>query len=115
MSRAIEEPQKSLADLTEVERDALKAAHKRLQDAVHSYDKFLGVELKPGVDVPMHRMEDMAAAQREIDEAEAELWRVREELLDWRRPGWAQSATSVADWFSEEDADYDNYQLPSSA
>lgn len=115
MSHAMDEPQKSPKDLSEEDKKRLRAVHRRLRDAVHSYDKFLGVELTPGKDVPVHNLEEMASAQAEVQEAEAELWRLREELMGWRRPGWAQSATSVADWFSDEDADYDDYELPSSA
>jgi hypothetical protein len=55
----------------------LKPAHKRLSDAVRNYDKFLGVELKSGLDAPFHRMEDMAATQAEIEDAEADLLRLR--------------------------------------
>lgn len=115
MSHAMDEPQKSLTDLSAAERERLVVVHERLRDAVRNYDKFLGIELKPGVEVPVHSLEEMGAAQAEVQEAEAELWRVREELLGWRRPGWAPSATSVSDWFSDEDADYDDYPLPSSA
>lgn len=111
----MDEPQKSLEDLSAEERAALEAVHERLREAVRNYDKFLGVELKSGVDVPVLSAREMGAAQAEVQEAEAELWRLREELLGWRRPGWAQSATSVSDWFSEEDSDYDDYPLPSSA
>lgn len=111
----MDEPQKSLEDLSAEDGVVLEAAHKRLRDAVRNYDRFLGVELRPGVDVPAHGAREMGATQVEIREAEAELWRLREELLGWRRPEWAQSATSVTDWFSDEDSDYDDYPLPSSA
>lgn len=111
----MDEPQKSLKGLSADERERLVAVHARLCDAVRSYDRFLGVELKPGAETPVHGLEEMEAAQTEIEEAEAELWRLRKELLGWERPGWAPSATSVSDWFSDEDADYDDYPLPSSA
>lgn len=109
----MDEPQRSVAELSIQQRELLEVAHRRLKKAVQDYDRFLGIELKPGMDVPGHRSEDMAAAQAEIETAEAELWRLRDELLGWRRPAWAQSAVSVADWFSDEDAAYDNYPLPS--
>ncbi len=115
MRDAMDEPQKSLEDLSAEERATLEAAHKRLHDAVHGYERFLGVELKPGGSVPAHTSRQMGEVQTEVQEAEADLWRLREELLDWRRPGWAQSATSVSDWFSDEDSDYDDYPLSSSA
>jgi hypothetical protein len=35
------------------------------------------------------------------------LWQVREDVLRWPRPPRAPSATHVADWFSPEDAVYD--------
>jgi hypothetical protein len=112
----MDEPQKSLKDLSLDERSRLEAALKRLRDAVRNYDRFLGVELKPGVEVPVHSVRERVAAKiAEVEEAEAELWRLREELLGWRRPGWAPSAASVSDWFSDEDSDYDDYPLPSSA
>lgn len=114
MSRAMDEPRKSPAELSPKERELLEDARHQLKEAVQNYDRFLGAELKPGMDAPVHKLEDMAATQAEIEAAEAELWRVRGELLGWRRPGWAQSATSVSDWFSDEDADYDDYPLSSS-
>ena len=111
----MDEPQKPLEDLSAGERETLEATHQRLRDAVRNYDRYLGADLKPGQDAPMHSASELGAAQAEIQEAEAELWKLREELLGWRRPGWAQSATSVSDWFSDEDSDYDDYPLPSSA
>lgn len=115
MSHVMDEPQKSLAELSPQERELLESAQRRLKEAVQNYDRFLAGELKPGMDAPVHKLEDMAAAQAEIEAAEVELWRLREKLLAWRRPGWAQSAASVSDWFSDEDADYDDYPLSSPA
>lgn len=115
MNHAMDEPQKPLEDLSARERKTLEAAHQRLRDAVRNYDRFLGADPKPGRDASLHSAQELGAAQAEIQEAEAELWKLREELLGWRRPGWAQSATSVSDWFSDEDSDYDDYPLPSSA
>lgn len=111
----MDEPQKALEDLSPAERATLEAAQGRLRQAVFDYNKFLGVPLQPGAETPEHGAEEMGVAQAEVQEAEAELWRLRELLLGWRRPSWAQSATSVSDWFSDEDSDYDNYQLSSSA
>lgn len=62
MSHAMDEPQKSLEDLSAEERATLEAAHKRLCDAVRNDDWFLGVELKAGVDVPAHSAREMGAA-----------------------------------------------------
>lgn len=115
MSHAMDEPQKAIEDLSSEERAALQAAHARLRQAVAEYDGFVGRPLQAGVDVPAFSSKEMRAAQAEVQEAEAELWRLREKLLGWRRPSWAPSATSVADWFSDEDSDYDDYPLSSSA
>lgn len=49
----------------------------------------------------------MAKVYGEVKKAEAELWSLREELLGWTRPPWAQSAEEVEDLFSPEDAIYD--------
>ena len=111
----MDEPQKAIEDLSTEDRATLEAAHDRLRQTVGNYDKFVGGALPVGLDVPAFSAEEMEAAQVDVQEAEAELWRLREMLLGWRRPTWAQSATSVSDWFSEEDSDYDDYPLPSSA
>lgn len=95
-------------DLSPSDLERLRQAHKRLRDAVKAAERYRGVELRPGVEAPVHRQEDLEAAYREIDEAEAELWRLREELLDWKRPGSALPARAVLDWFSEEDEIYDS-------
>jgi hypothetical protein len=53
-----------------------------------------------------------ADAQVEIQAAEGDLWKLREELLGWARPASATRAELVADWFSDEDRAYDD--LPAS-
>jgi len=78
-----------------------------LREAVAGYERFIGTTLTPGEDVPAHNAREMAEAQEAGDTAEAELWRLREELLGWRRPGWAPRAALVSDWFSDEDSVYD--------
>jgi hypothetical protein len=85
----------------------LNDAHRRLRAAVADYGPFNGQELKPGKPVTVHNVEDVARAQAAVESAERELWRLREELLGWVRPSWAPSATLVADWFSDDDAIYD--------
>lgn len=95
-------------DLSPSELERLRQVHKRLREAVKATEPYRAVELPPGVDAPVHRQEDLEATYREIDEAEAELWRLREELLDWKRPGSALPARDVLDWFSEEDEVYDS-------
>lgn len=57
--------------------------------------------------MPIHTFAEVADAQAAVEAVERELWRLREELLGWSRPSWAPSATLVADWFSDEDAIYD--------
>jgi len=53
----------------------------------------------------------MARAQAEIERAEAELWRLREEFLGWARPARAPAAALVSDWFSDEDRIYDDVEI----
>jgi hypothetical protein len=100
-------PARSEADLSAIERQGLKDAYRRLREAVARYEPFLGRELRPDEPVPVHRAEEMAAVQAEIEGAEQELWRLREQLLGWARPPWAPDAALIADWFSEEDRSYD--------
>lgn len=95
-------------DLSPSDLERLRKVHKRLRDAVKAAERYRAVELRPGEDAPLHGQEGLVAAYREIDEAEAELWRLREELLDWKRPGSALPARDVLDWFSEEDSVYDS-------
>lgn len=89
-------------------RQTLEGAHRRLRDAVVAYEPFLGRELQPDEPVPVHDIEQLARAQAEIEGAEHELWRLREDLMGWPRPAWAPAASLVADWFSEEDTVYDD-------
>lgn len=100
-------PTRSGDQLTPPDRQRLEEAHRRLRDAVAAYEPFIGRELVPGEQVPVHDATQMARAQAEVEKAEQELWRLREELLGWTRPAWAPEATLVADWFSEEDRSYD--------
>ncbi|MGH2811728.1 MAG: hypothetical protein ACRDI1_03305 [Actinomycetota bacterium] len=95
-------------DLSTSDLERLRQAHKRLRDAVKAAERYGRGELPPGIETPVHRQEDIEAAYRKIDEAEAELWRMREELLGWKRPGSALPARDVLDWFSEEDEVYDS-------
>lgn len=92
-------------ELNPEERLALEAAHRGLRDAVGAYERLTGAELKSGESVAVH---DLEHAQAHVETAERELWRLREELLTWPRPTWAPGAALVADWFSEEDAVYDD-------
>ncbi|GAC1376828.1 MAG: hypothetical protein NVSMB4_05920 [Acidimicrobiales bacterium] len=100
-------PARSEADLSPDERRRLEEAHRSLREAVAGYEPFLGRELNPGQPVPVHDADEMARAQGAIEQAEQELWGLREELLGWRRPAWAPDAALVADWFSDEDRAYD--------
>ena len=101
-------PARSEAELTPDERRRLEEAHRILREAVAAYEPFLGRELKPGEPVPVHSAAEMARAQAAVEQAEQELWRLREQLLGWPRPPWAPDAALVADWFSDEDRAYDD-------
>ena len=95
-------------ELNEEGRARLEAAHRRLREAVAAYEPFIGREVSPDDELRVHDAALMAAAQRELESAEDELWRLREGLLGWARPPWTPSASLMADWFSDEDAIYDN-------
>lgn len=90
--------------LTPEDRSRLEAAHVALRDAVAAYERFLGVQLKGGVPAPAHDADEMRVAQEAVEAAETRLWQLREDLLGWRRPSWAPSASLTSDWFSDEDA-----------
>lgn len=105
-------PARSEADLTEAERAELKDAHAELRAAAAAYGKYSAPPLKAGQDIVPIPMDELAAAQSRVDQAEAKLWSVRERLLGWHRPSWAPSATQVADWLSDEDAVYDSLDGP---
>ena len=83
------------------------ASQRRLRDAVSAYERFRDKELGSDQDVPVCDTHELVAAQAEVEDAEADLWRLRGELVDWARPSWAPKATLVADWFSDEDQVYD--------
>lgn len=102
-------PSRSEAELSPEQHQALKAAHDQLRAAVDAYEEFLGRELKPGEPVPVASATAMREVQERIETAEAHLWELRERFLGWSRPSWAPSATLVSDWFSEEDAVYDEF------
>jgi hypothetical protein len=83
-------------DLTEAERRELAAGLEQLQAAVAASET----------------AEDPVAAQDAVDRAEEHLWDLRERLLGGSRPPWAPRASLVADWFSSEDAIYDEIPDP---
>lgn len=93
--------------LADNQRSELEFAHQRLRQAVEAYEKYLGGPIEPGQDFPIFNATEVAEVQRRVEEAEQELWRLREKYLGWVRPAWAPSATFEADWFSPEDAIYD--------
>lgn len=107
MTSAVDPVRRREAELTDQERVQLVRAHRQLRKAIAGYERFIGGPLAPGEQVPVHDAHQMADAQAAVEAAEAELWRLREELLGWRRPAWAPRATLVADWFSDEDSVYD--------
>ena len=94
-------------ELSPEARGRLEAAHRKLREAVADYQQFTDSVLEPGKDAVSYPASDLADAQRAVEQAEQELWVLREELLGWTRPSWAPSASFAADWFSEEDAVYD--------
>jgi len=93
--------------LTDDQRRELEAAHRKLREAVAGYERFLGGDLASNAPIVVHNAELVADAQRAIEEAERELWKLREQYLGWPRPSWAPSAAFEADWFSDEDKAYD--------
>lgn len=95
-------------DLSPSDRARLEAAHRELRDAVAGYEPFNGGPLDPGQAVPVHDADEMKAAQEAVEAAEDALWQLREDLLGWTRPPWAPGAALTSDWFSEEDAVYDD-------
>jgi hypothetical protein len=100
-------PTRTEDQLSPSELAALDRAYRELEQAVADYQRFLGGALQPGDPVPVHDAREIAQAQAAVEVAEAELWHLREKLLGWIRPGWAPPAALVADWFSPEDAAYD--------
>jgi mRNA-degrading endonuclease toxin of MazEF toxin-antitoxin module len=93
--------------LTDERRSELARAHQQLRVAVEAYEEYLGGALAPGQESPVFNATEVGEAQRRVEEAEQELWRLREAYLGWARPAWAPSAAFEADWFSSEDAIYD--------
>jgi hypothetical protein len=98
---------RSDSELTPDERRPLVAAHAQLRAAVKNYEQYLGGELKAGTPIPVVSASELREAQQRIEEAEENLWKLRERFLGWSRPASAPRASLVADWFSEEDSDYD--------
>lgn len=85
----------------------LQKAMDELRSAVAGYESCPATEQLETRDVVPLPLEELAREQRRITEAEAGLWRLREELLGWARPTSLPGAGSVTDWFSEEDEIYD--------
>lgn len=101
-------PARSEDQLGPAERQQLEAAHRRLRQSVTAYQEYMDREVDQGEPIPVDHAEQVAEAQTAVEEAERELWRLREQLLGWERPPWAPGATLVADWFSKDDAVYDD-------
>lgn len=115
VTTAADRPKRTTDDLRPDERQRLERAHRRLRDAVKAGEQFLGGPLEPGKEVPVHDARAMAEVYAEVDAAETELWRLREELLGWPRPASVPPANLVADWFSDEDRVYDDVEAGSSS
>lgn len=109
VTHAIEPQHLGEQDLAPVDRTRLEQAHQQLASAVADYsDRFIAASLSVGEPIPVHNASEMAAAQSRVDAAEDELWRLRDVLLGWKRPPWAQRAAAVDEWFSPEDSVYDS-------
>jgi hypothetical protein len=98
---------RSESDLTPGEHRALAAALAELRAAVTNYEQYLGRELKPGTGIPVVSGSELSEAQKRIEGAEENLWKLRERFLGWSRPASTPRASLVTDWFSDEDAEYD--------
>jgi hypothetical protein len=98
--------------MSDADRDRLEAALRDLKAAVRAYEPFLGRELVADQPVPVHDFDAMRSAQEAVQAAEDRLWRLREEVLGERRPPSALSALATIDWFSDEDAVYDDLPEP---
>ena len=95
--------------LSDADRRRLEKAHGDLRHAVAAYSRLHSPEpLQSGGDAVWGDGDEIAAAQRAVEVAEASLWQARAELLGWRRGSQTPSAALVADWFSDEDAVYDD-------
>jgi hypothetical protein len=104
MAESRDGPARSIDNLSASERGKLSTAQQRLTQAVKNYARFeRRAPLRAGEEAPSHDFEEMLAAQKEVREAEADLWKLRETLLGWHRPTWAPAATQVSDWFLEEE------------
>lgn len=100
-------PSRPEVKLSADEHKVLEAAHAELRAAVDAYEEFLVGALKPNEPAPVANATAMREAQERVEVAESRLWELRERYLGWSRPSWAPSATLVSDWFSDEDAIYD--------
>lgn len=105
-------PAPSERELSAEDRQRLDDAYRRLRTAVAAYEPYLARDQFVAQGRAAVPLDELARAQAEVEAAEDELWRLREELLGWARPPWAPGAGLVADWFSDEDAAYD--ELPAS-
>src|SRR5438128_1573547 len=103
-----ERPIRSVDELDAKSLERLKEAHERLRRAVTAGEPFRAGPLAGKEVETTHEAERLRDAYTEVEEAEAELWRLREELLGWRRPSWAPRASLIGDWFSDEDRVYDD-------
>ena len=101
-------PIRSEDELSSDERKRLENAFARLREAVKGYEPFARSQLQTGQEMPVLDAQSVAEAQADVEAAEEDLWRLREDLLGWARPSWASNATLVVDWFSDEDAVYDD-------
>jgi hypothetical protein len=99
--------------LTAEQRRRLADGHEELRAAVAAYAEFVGGALATSGGPAARSAKAMELSQRCVETAEEQLWQLRERLLGWARPSWAPRASLVADWFSDEDALYD--EIPDTA
>jgi len=109
MSKPLEKPTRTSGDLAPHDRARLEAVYNKLKAAARATQEFRGGCLEPGKNVEPMSARDMALAYSKVSTAEENLWRLREELLGWRRPAWSPPSTQLLDWFCEEDAAYDSF------
>ncbi len=92
--------------MSRVEDDQLKDGERELLALADEHLRAAVVEYQFAAETAADRVR-IERAQVAVASVEDELWRLRASLLRWQRPSWAPGASLVADWFSPEDAIYD--------
>lgn len=89
-------------ELTPDEVEQLRRARTRLLEAAREADEFRGKELQPGKDPEPKNLDEMARAYAAVDNAERDVWELRERLMGWSRPASSISARESIDWLLED-------------